>query len=225
MHLLYLLSNSVISMNKAVELVRLWGEFEQQYPEGTLEEFYRYQLAEKPKKKEYVTDIEGKLIPDMAGNLIILLRRIGKFHMFYSNKALKRTGLNQVEEFGLLVTIFNMGSPIKSETIQSNIMELSSGSNMLIRLKKKGFVNEFSDSEDKRVKRLKLTVKGEQVVRNAVVLVQRVARLLVDGMTEEEMQNCIQLLKPIDVRISHLYHKQKNKPFEEIFAEYTKHAH
>lgn len=138
--------------------------------------------------------------------------------MSYSNNALEGTGLGQVEEFGLLVTILNMGSPIKSETIQSNIMELSSGSNMLIRLKKKGFVSEFADSDDKRVKRLKLTEKGEGVVRKAVVLVQKVAHLLVDGMSEDDMLNCIKLLKPIDTRISDMYQKQKNKPINEVIS-------
>lgn len=204
-------------MNKTVELVKAWGAFEQRHPEATLEEFYLYQLAQQPKKEKPFKEVDGKLIPDLAGKLIILLRRIGKFHIFYSNKALEGTGLGQVEEFGLLVTIYNMGSPIKSETIQNNIMELSSGSNMLIRLKKNGFVNEFTDKEDKRVKRLKLTPKGEKVVKSAVKLVQQVAHLMLGGMSDQEMQSCIQLLKPIDMRISGIYQKHKNKRLDEIF--------
>lgn len=209
-------------MNKAVELIKFWGEFEQQYPESTLEDFYRYQLAHIPKIAEKEPNRGGMLIPDLPGQLIILLRRIGKFHMSYSNKALEGTGLGQIEEFGILVTIYNIGTPIKSETIYNNIMELSSGSNMLIRLKKNGFVTEFRDKEDKRVKRLRLTAKGEQVVKKAVKIVQRVAHMLVDGMSEEDMQHCIQLLKPIDIRLSGMYQKQKNRPIEEIFAEHMK---
>ncbi|WPU97809.1 winged helix DNA-binding protein [Mucilaginibacter sp. cycad4] len=204
-------------MNKTVELVKVWGAFEEQNPGATLEDFYRFQIAQSPRDEPYFTEANGKLIPDLAGRFIILVRRIGKFHIFFSNKGLEGTGLGQVEEFGLLVTIFNMGSPIKSETIQSNIMELSSGSNMLIRLKKKGFVNEFSDKDDKRVRRLKLTAKGEDVLKNAVAIVQQAAHLLADGMSEEEMQSCIELLKPIDARISDIYQKHKNKPLDEIF--------
>jgi DNA-binding MarR family transcriptional regulator len=93
---------------------------------------------------------------------------------------------------------------------------------MLIRLKKRGYVIEHPDEADKRAKRLKLTAKGEEVVRKAVVLVQKVAHMLVDDLSDEEMQLCIQLLKPIDTRFTGTYQRQKNKPFEEIYMENLK---
>src|SRR5882762_9605839 len=129
-------------MNKTVELVKLWGDFEEQHPKSSLEDFFRYQLAKKLEAGQ-PAPAANKLIPDISGRLVILLRRIGKFHMSYSNKALEGTGLDQIEEFGILVTIYNMGNPIKSEAIYNNIIELSSGSNMLIRMKKRGLVTEY----------------------------------------------------------------------------------
>jgi len=41
-------------------------------------------------------------------------------------------------------------------------MDLSSGTNMLIRMKKRGLVDEYTDKGDKRVVRLKVTPKGER---------------------------------------------------------------
>src|ERR1700755_183250 len=165
-------------MNKTVELVKLWGAFEEQYPEATLEDFFRHSLAAS-RKTEHRPEPEGKLIPDINGKLIILLRRIGKFHIAYSNMALEGTDLGQMEEFGIMVTIYNEGNPIKSEAIFNNIMELSSGSNMLIRMKKRGLVTEYADKEDKRVKRLSLTKKGEETVLNAKVQVLKAAHMVV----------------------------------------------
>jgi len=127
-------------MNKTVELVKQWAAFEEKHPEATLEDFFRHSLAARP-KSEPGPEPGGKLIPNLDGKLIILLRRIGKFHIAYSNMGLAGTELSQMEEFGILVTIFNEGNPIKSEAIFNNIMELSSGSNMLIRMKKKGAGN------------------------------------------------------------------------------------
>jgi DNA-binding MarR family transcriptional regulator len=205
-------------MNKTVELVVLWGAFEEQYPNGSLEDFFRYQLAlsgdlEKP------AELEGKLIPDINGRLVILLRRIGRFHMAYSNKALEGTDIDQIEEFGILVTIFNMGNPIKSEAIYNNIIELSSGTNMLIRMKKRGLVTEYDDDEDKRVKRLKLTDKGVETLLKAKDKVLKVAYMMVHDLTDDDKQLCIQLLTPIDKRFSGMYQKQKNKTFDEIYEE------
>lgn len=207
-------------VNKTVELVKLWGEFEAQHPEADIDDFCRFQVAKQTKKESYGNP-KGELRPDLNGQLVILLRRIGKFHIAYSNKALEGTGLDQMEEFGILVTIFNQKNPIKSEAIYNNIMELSSGSNMLIRLKKRGLVSEYTDEQDKRVKRLKLTAKGEATLLKAKDFVLQVAHMMVHDLTDEEKRLCIQLLQPIDQRFSGLFTRQKNKPFDEIYRENT----
>lgn len=205
-------------MNNTIELVKQWGAFEEQHPKASLEDFYRYQLAKKvesPKPPEK----EGKLIPDVNGRLLILLRRIARFHIVYSNKALEGTGFDQIEEFGILVTIYNMGNPIKSEAVYNNIIELSSGTNMLIRMKKRGLVEEEDDKEDKRVTRLRVTAQGEKALLIAKDQVLRVARMMVNDLSDDDKWLCIQLLTPIDKRFSGMYQKQKNKPFEDIYKE------
>ena len=205
-------------INQTVELVKRWGVFEAQHPDASIEDFCRHELA-KGIKPENDSIPEGELRPDLNGQLVILLRRIGKFHIAYSNKALEGTGLDQMEEFGILVTIYNQKNPIKSEAIFNNIMELSSGSNMLIRMKKRGLVSEYADEQDKRVKRLKLTAKGEATLLKAKDLVLKVARMMVSELTDEDKRLCIQLLRPIDKRFTGLFLKQKNKPFEDIYQE------
>jgi DNA-binding MarR family transcriptional regulator len=205
-------------MNKTAVLVARWAAFEEQHPDASLEDFFRYSLAEKVKPKTGTVS-PGKLIPDLNGRLVILLRRIGKFHIAYSNIALEGTGLDQMEEFGILVTIFNMGNPIKSEAIYRNIMELSSGSNMLIRMKKRGLVREYDDKEDKRQTRLELTPKGKKVVLQAKDRVMKMAGMMVHVLSDEDKELCIQLLSPIDRRFSDLFQKQKNKDFETIYEE------
>lgn len=205
-------------MNQTAVLVARWAAFEEQHPGASLEDFFRYSLAEKVKPRSGMGS-PGKLIPDLNGRLVILLRRIGKFHIAYSNIALEGTGLDQMEEFGILVTIFNMGNPIKSEAIYNNIMELSSGSNMLIRMKKRGLVREYDDKEDKRQTRLELTAKGKKVVLQAKDRVMKMAGMMVHVLSDEDKELCIQLLSPIDRRFSGLFQKQKNKDFETIYEE------
>ena len=116
-----------------------------------------------------------------------------------------------------------MGNPIKSEAIYNNIIELSSGTNMLIRMKKKGLVTEYDDPEDKRVKRLRVTKKGEKVLDKAKDQVLKVANMMVQDLSDEDKRLCMQLLSPIDKRFSGLYQKQKNKSFDEIYRENIEH--
>jgi len=205
-------------LNKAVELVKLWGAFEEQNPEGSIEDFCRHQLAISLKEEKKVAP-DWQLVPDINGQLVILIRKIGKFHIMYSNKALEGTGLDQIEEFGILVIIFNKKNPIKSEVIYDNLLELSSGTNMLIRLKKRRLITEYADKEDKRVKRLKLTPKGEETLKKAKVLVLKVAGMMVNSLSDDDKQLCIQMLGPINARFSGIFHKQKNKSFEDLYQE------
>jgi DNA-binding MarR family transcriptional regulator len=205
-------------VNQTVELVKRWGAYEARHPDASIEDFCRHELAQSIRHENYAVP-KGELRPDLNGQLVILLRRIGKFHIAYSNKALEGTGLDQMEEFGILVTIYNQKNPIKSEAIYNNIMELSSGSNMLIRMKKRGLVSEYADEQDKRVKRLRLTAKGEATLLKAKGLVLKVAHMMVNDLSDEDKRLCIQLLSPIDKRFSGLFQKQRNKTFEEIYAE------
>lgn len=207
-----------MEVNQTVELVKLWGAFEAKHPNAGIDDFCRHQLAQNVKPENYGVP-KGELRPDLNGQLVILLRRIGKFHIAYSNKALEGTGLDQMEEFGILVTIYNQKNPIKSEAIYNNIMELSSGTNMLIRLKKRGLVSEYDDEQDKRVKRLTLTAKGEATLLKAKALVLKVAQMMVNDLSDEDKRLCIQLLTPIDRRFSGLFQKQRNKAFEDIYSE------
>jgi DNA-binding MarR family transcriptional regulator len=205
-------------LNKAVELIKLWGEYEEQYPNAGIEDFCRHQLSISLKAEKQLAP-EWQLIPDISGQLVILIRKIGKFHIMYSNKALEGTGLDQIEEFGILVIIFNKRNPIKSEVIYDNLLELSSGTNMLIRLKKKGLIAEYDDDGDKRVKRLKLTAKGEETLKKAKRLVLQVANMMVNDLSDDDKQLCIQMLSPINARFSKIYLKQKNKSFEQVYRE------
>jgi len=205
-------------LNKAVELIKLWGAYEERHPNGTIEEFCRHQLTVSVKKEKPIAP-EWQLIPDINGQLMILIRKIGRFHIMYSNKALEGTGLDQIEEFGILVIIFNRKNPIKSEVIYDNLLELSSGTNMLIRLKKRGMISEYTDKDDKRVKRLKLTPKGEETLQKAKIVVHRVAGMIAERLSEEDKQLCVQLLDPINTRFTGIIQKQKSKTFEEIYQE------
>ncbi|AYL96797.1 MarR family winged helix-turn-helix transcriptional regulator [Mucilaginibacter celer] len=203
-------------MNKTVELVKLWGEYEAQNPGGALEDFFRHQLLQSANgEKKAVPD--WQLRPGINGKLMILIRRIGKYHMVYSNKALEGTGLDQIEEFGILVTIFNQVNPIKSEAIYNNIIELSSGTNMLNRLKKRGLITEYDDDEDKRIKRLKLTTKGEETLGKAKVRVLEAAQMMVNVLSEEDKHFCFQLLNPVSEKFDGTFQKFRNKNFDEIF--------
>jgi len=206
-------------MNKTIELVNLWGAFEKKYPGGSIDDFCRHHLAQKKEVKSNMP-LVGGVVPGITDGLLLkIVGRISKLNMAYANKALKGNGLNQIEEFGMMVTIRQGKNPKKTEIIYANLFELSSGTDMLNRLKKRGLIKEYDDKEDKRSKRIELTAKGEKVVEQSKRRIEKNAEMLMHDMNEDDKKLCIQLLKDIEMKFSALWPKHKSREFDDIYKE------
>ncbi|MDB5011646.1 MAG: hypothetical protein JWQ06_2435 [Mucilaginibacter sp.] len=206
-------------MNKTIELVNHWGDYEQKHPKGSIEDFCRHYLAHQRQKKTKGTLVGGVVPSFNDGLLLKIIGRIGKLNMAYANIALKGTGLNQIEEFGILQTIRKEKNPKKTEVIYANLFELSSGTDMLNRMKKRGLIKEYGDQEDKRSKRIELTAKGEKVSKECLVNIEKNATMLMNDLSDDDKELCIQLLKNVEIKFSALWQKHKGKEFDEIYKE------
>jgi DNA-binding MarR family transcriptional regulator len=207
--------------NKTVELVNLWAAFEAAHPGGSIEDFCRHHLAKQAQKKTSGV-LVGGVVPFLNDGLLLkIIGRIHKLNTGYANLALKGTGVNQIEEFGMLLTIQQEKNPRKTEVIYANLFELSSGTDMLARLKKRGLLKEYNDKEDKRSKRLELTAKGDKTVALCKSRVVKNAMMLMHDLTEDDKELCIQLLKNVEIKFSALWPKHKGKSFEEVYTEIT----
>jgi len=208
-------------MNKTVELVKLWGAFEENHPRADINDFCRHHLAKQQERKEKGI-LVGGVVPALNDGLLLkIIGRISKLTMSYANMALKGTGLNQIEEFGMLLTIKQEKNPKKTEIIYANLFELSSGTDMLNRMKKRGLIKEYSDKEDKRSKRIELTAKGEKVVEECKTRIVKNAMMLMYDMGNDDKELCIQLLKNVEIKFSALWQGHKGKAFEEVYTEIT----
>jgi DNA-binding MarR family transcriptional regulator len=206
-------------MDKTIELVNLWGAFIKQHPEGSIEDFCRHLLIHQRESENISLSLGGVVPMQTDGQLMKLIGRIHKLHVTYASAAFEGTPLNQLEEFGCLVTIKQRQNPKKSEVIYSNLMELSSGTDMLNRLKAKELIIENDDPEDKRSKRVSLTPLGEKTVAICIVKVLKLAKMMLIEMSEDDKQLCIQLLKSVEIKFSALVQKHKGETFDDIYKE------
>jgi DNA-binding MarR family transcriptional regulator len=206
-------------VEKTIELVNLWGEFAEKQPSGSIEDFCRHYLAHR-RRDESKGVLVGGVVPAVADGLLLkIIGRISKLNMNYANLALEGTGLNQIEEFGMLGTIRQEKNPKKTEVIYANLLELSSGTDMLNRMKKRGLIQEYNDTGDKRSKRIKLTPKGEKAINSCKEKILKNALMLMNDLSDDDKQLCIQLLKNVEIKFSSLWQKHKGRKFEEIFRE------
>jgi DNA-binding MarR family transcriptional regulator len=204
-------------MNKTIELVNEWGSFEATYPEANIDDFCRHYLATHQKQKTTGPLTGGVVPPTSEGLLLKMIGRIHKLNMNYANNALEGTGVNQVEEFGILLTIQQEKNPRKTEIIYANLFELSSGTDMLNRLLKRGLITEYDDKDDKRSKRIELTPAGEKSIELCMARMRKVASMMTNELSEDDKQLCIQLLKNIEIKFSGFWQQHKGKAFDEIY--------
>jgi DNA-binding MarR family transcriptional regulator len=204
-------------MNKTVALVNEWGDFELKHPEGSLEDFCRYYLAQQAGQKIKGPLVGGVIPQSIDGLLMKIIGRISKLNMAFANMALKGTELNQIEEFGILVTIKQEKNPKKTEVIYANLFELSSGTDMLNRMKKRGLIKEYNDKEDKRSKRIELTAKGESVVELCFERIIKNAGMMTHDLSNDDKELCVQLLKSIEIKFSALWQQQRGRSFDEVY--------
>lgn len=204
-------------MEKTIELVNLWGDFIRQHPDGNLEDFCRHLLIHKRESSKQSTMVGGVVPLQSASLLMKIIGRIHKLHVIYISKAFEDSPLNQVEEYGLLITIHSRKNPIKSEVISSNLLEPSSGTDMLNRLKKKGLLKEYPDHEDGRSKRVELTKSGERILIQCRDRMERLAQMMLHDLAEDDMLLCIQLLKGIEIKFSERWMQDKKTAFENLY--------
>ncbi len=210
-------------MNKTVELVNHLSDFEQKHPKGNIDDFCRYYLAHQNKKRTEKGTLVGGVVPTLNDGLLLkIIGRISKLNMAYANIALKGTGLNQIEEFGVLLTIKQEKNPKKTEVIYANLFELSSGTDMLNRMQKRGLIKETADKEDKRSKRIEITAKGEKVVVACKEKILKNATMLMKDLADDDKDLCIQLLKNVEIKFSASWQKHKGKEFDEIYKDIMK---
>lgn len=206
-------------MNKTVEIVNEWASFEVKHPDGNIEDFCRHYLGRKREQKTKGTLVGGVVPAFTQGLLLKIIGRISKLNMYFANAALKGTELNQIEEYGILVTIKQEGKPKKTEVIYANLFELSSGTDMLNRMKKRGLIKEYDDKEDRRSKRIELTSRGEKVIEECHGRIRKNAMMIMNDLTEDDRELCIQLLKNVEIKFSAFWQKNRGKEFEEIYKE------
>src|SRR5215831_19042001 len=204
-------------MNKTVELVTHWSEFEEKHRDAGLDEFCRYYLATKKQTTDTKKLFEGEMPPRSDIVLAKLIDRIARLHMIYIYVAIKDLKIEHFEEFSLLSAIANLHNPRKTEVIYHTINELATGLNLLTAMKRKGYITEHDDPDDRRSKRLKLTAKGDKILKSCYERFSKIPEMLFKDMTKDDVELCIQFLKKVEIKFSKMYLQHRDKSFDEVY--------
>ena len=130
--------------------------------------------------------------------LTFLLIMQNKHYKMYCKEALADTDIKSPDEWSFLYHLSLVDSFRKMELIHIHLLEAPSGIEVIKRLLKKGFIEEFDDSEDKRAKRIRITKKGRQETNKLNPRMNEVYAKMTAEMSLKEKMHALMFLRKLN---------------------------
>jgi DNA-binding MarR family transcriptional regulator len=159
-------------------LIENWEEYLRKGGDASMKQFATYLLEKEQERtsekssvwsneqiQEYIEqnakEHHFKLQSPQAATLIW---RLYKFIRLYTKPVIQQAGLASNDEFAILATVDAVKECSKKAAITENLIEFSTGMDMIRRLVKAGLLVEKSNKEDKREKLISLSAEGKQLL-------------------------------------------------------------
>lgn len=205
-------------MKTLVELVNRWNEFDNLHPNSGIDDFCRYYLIQKRESTANEQMVGGIIPPFTDALLAKLLGRISLIHDMLSRIALSKLDI-QIEWYYFLQSIYKLKEVRKTELIQHNLAEYSTGMSILDKLKGMGYITEHDDPGDNRAKLIRITEMGEKQLQKCHTQLGKVVTLIFGDLLDEDKKLIIHLLKDVEIKYSKLVYKAKQQDFESFIKE------
>lgn len=150
--------------DSVIPLIEQWERFIKISKTTGLREFAEWLLSQQELEKPGIVEkpgVAGKNEEYLAANYV---SRLNKYVKAYVKPLLHDNRLANADEFSILSLISQMDRPTKREVSKANLMELSTGVDMIRRLLKANYIKEETHENDARAKRLTLTKDGRDVL-------------------------------------------------------------
>ncbi len=176
---------------------------------GNFVDFLSYSVN----KPETVTEVtEAELLNVSLSRTIAHLYR---FARSYTKIALENSPLTTVDDFLYLGKVMEVGHCTKTELIEYNVHEKTSGMEIIKRLLKNDFLAQEDDPNDGRSKRLTVTPQGKDEFFTALEAMKKSADLVGGPLSTVEKLHLMHLLQKL-----HDFHKplfsEKNASLDEM---------
>lgn len=135
---------------------------------------------------------------DLDMELAFLLALQNRHYKAYAKAALIESDLSSPEGFSFLYHLNLVDSYRKMELIKMHHLEPPSGIEVLKRLLKRAFIEEFDDPDDGRAKRIKITDSGRQKIQEILPKMNRVFSSMAAGMSLNEKLHVLAFLQQMN---------------------------
>jgi DNA-binding MarR family transcriptional regulator len=196
--------------------------------EYSIDEFIGYLNSKSGRQELVMREISGDNkewfkdeYRDTTSDISILIVLMNHYAKWYIKKVLRESHLQTPDEFSFLITLMTYDSLSKSELITKQVMEKTSGSEVIRRLIKRGLIVESADEDDKRSVRVSITRAGREEILKILPLMSKVSNIVVGNLSNEEINTLSYLLKKLDYFHNDIYLNKRDQSLSDIFSGIT----
>jgi DNA-binding MarR family transcriptional regulator len=217
-------------MNKEVliQLIEHMEKFEATLPENrsyALPEFVGYlnaQAGTELPMRQVAGDRNAfvqQVREDSNSDVGILITLMFRYAKTYIKKALQDSPIQTADEFAFLITLMTFDSLTKTELINKQVMEKTSGTEVIKRLAAQGMIREFADASDKRSIRVVISDKGRIEIIRILPEMAKVSQIVVGNLSDAEIKTLSYLLKKLDFFHNDIFMNKRHLGLDDIMQE------
>jgi DNA-binding MarR family transcriptional regulator len=196
--------------------------------EYSIDEFIGYLNSKSDRPELEIRKISGENkelfkyeYPSATRDISILIVLMNRYAKWYIKKVLRDSLLQTPDEFSFLISLMTYDSLNKSELITKQIMEKTSGAEVINRLVKRGMIFETTDQNDRRSKRVSITNSGREEILRILPLMNKVTEIVVGNLSAEEINTLSYLLKKLDYFHNDIYLNKRDQTLSDILSTNT----
>lgn len=159
-----------------------------------------------------VPEYSSKTVSDIS-ILIVLMNRYARG---YLKQAMQDSLLHTPDEFSFLITLMTFKSLRKSELIKRQVMEKTTGTEIIRRLIEKGMIKESADRNDRRSKLISITKPGREEILRILPLMSDVSEIIAGNLSNDEVNTLAYLLKKLDHFHNDIYNNNRELSLNDI---------
>ena len=156
-------------------------------------------------KNEITAQEQAFQLDNNIGQLFVYMSRYAKS---YIKKALDDTALLTAEDFTALAILLTHDNLSKSELIQYNLQEKTSGTEVIRRLLAAGLIEQWDDEKDRRSRQIAITDQGKQLLYAVFEDMNHVGKMISGNLTVSEKLTLRYLLQKLE-DFHQQHHQQK----------------
>ena len=139
---------------------------------------------------------EGRTADSILNSLLLHLSRYAKH---YSKMAIQDSNFRTIDEVIFLLNLLHSGPMGKVQLVDLNVLDKTTGIQIINRLLQQKFVEEYVNEQDRRAKIIRITEYGSKALAEVMSKVRKASQIVSGNINETEKFELITLLQKLEL--------------------------